>query len=115
MSLSQKMGDAHEKWLAKALGFRRTRGSGSQWRDKADVKGNRYYHAYPFVIDGKSTRAKSISVSRVMLNKLKEDAEGERPCLAVRFYDNDRLTNYEDWALITMNDFREMLDKLETP
>lgn len=108
-----KMGDHHEEWLAQFLGGVKSRGSGNQWRGPMDGRHNRYLTQLAFAWDGKSTLAKSISISREMLCKAREQADGERPMIAIRFYDNERLTSYDDWFLITADDFREIRDFAE--
>lgn len=113
MSLNKKMGDAHEEYLVSVLGGRKTRGSGNQQNNPMDGRHNRYEQVVAFAWDGKSTRGKSIGVSREMLDKAKEQAVGERPMVALRFYDDDRLRHFEDWACIQMDDLLELLERSE--
>lgn len=105
------MGDAHEAHLADAYGVRRTKASGSQWRDQTDARGHRYDDAVAFAFDGKSTMARSISVSRADLDKLVEQSLPERPCLALRFYDDERLRGFEDWAVLRECDLAELIER----
>src|ERR1035437_5853045 len=105
-----EMGDKHEEWLAEVLGGRKTPGSGNQFRNPMDGRHNRYVDTFAFAWDGKSTRSNSISVTRAMLNKAKEQADTERPMIALRFYDDDRLRSYEDWILVKADDFLELLE-----
>jgi hypothetical protein len=74
-----------------------------------DGRHNRYTSAFAFAWDGKSTRSNSISVSRKMIDKAVEQAGGERPMLALRWYFDDRLRKFDDWFLIRADDFIEML------
>lgn len=111
MSLNRKMSDAHEAYLAEAFGARLTPGSGNQPANPMDARMNRYADAVAFAFDGKSTRGQSISVTRSMLTKAREQAHGERPAIALRFYDNDRLTEYEDWVLVLADDLRELMER----
>jgi hypothetical protein len=106
--LRHKMGDQHEDWLSVVLHGRKSRGSGNQWRDPMDGRRSRYRSLFAWAWDGKSTLAKSITISRAMLTKAVEQAGGERPMIAVRFYDNERLTSYEDWFLVRADDFLEL-------
>lgn len=106
---TRKMSDAHEDHLAELLGGKKTRGSGNQWANQTDGRHNRHDIPFAFAWDGKSTRAKSTTVSRADLDKLVEQAAGERPLLALRFYDDDRLRHFEDWACIRLDDLSEML------
>lgn len=108
MSLNHEMSSKHETWLARILGGRKTPGSGNQARNPMDGRHNRYDVPYAFAWDGKSTRGVSISVNRGMLDKAVLQADGERPMIALRFYDDDRLRGYEDWFLVRADDFIEM-------
>lgn len=111
MSLAKKMGDAHEEHLAEVYGGRQTRGSGNQPANPMDVRSHRYDETVAFAIDGKSTRAASMSIPRTMLEKAREQAHGERPAIAVRFYDDDRLRSYDDWLLVQEDDALELLER----
>lgn len=109
MSLAKKMSDAHEAFLAAFFGGRQTRGSGNQWANPADGRMDRRVHPIAWAWDGKSTRARSITIKRDDLDKITDQALAERPMLAVRFYDDDRLRNFEDWALVKVDDLAELL------
>lgn len=105
------MSDRHEADLASWLPFSRmTPGSGNGFANPTDVRQSRFHTEYAFAVDGKSTLSKSISVTRDMLDKLVEQSHGERPAMALRYYDNERLTSSEDWMLIRMDDFIELLE-----
>ncbi len=111
MSLNRKMSDLHEGYLQQALGGRRTPGSGNQPANPMDGRHNRYEETMAFAWDGKSTFAKSISVSLAMWEKAREQSLGERPMLALRFYSDDRLKNVKhDLVVIDMEDFLELLE-----
>ena len=110
-----EMGNRHEEWLAEVLGGRKTPGSGNQWRNPADGRQNRYVDSFAFAWDGKSTRSNSISITREMLSKIKEQADTERPMIALRFYDDDRLRSFEDWIAIKADDFLELLEAATSP
>jgi hypothetical protein len=105
---THKMAEAHETWLAKVLHGRKSRGSGSQWRDQMDGRRSRYHWQFAWAWDGKSTLGKSISVTRKMLSKAREQAGGERPMIPLRFYSDERLRTYDDWFLVRAEDFLEM-------
>ena len=108
------MSDAHETHIADTFGVRRTRGSGNQFRDQTDGRSHRYDEAVAFAFDGKSTFARSTTIKRDDLDKLTEQSDGERPCLAVRFYDDERLRGYEDWYLTTENDLLTLIERSRT-
>lgn len=109
MSLAKKMGDKHEEDLAERLGGRKTRGSGNQPANPADGRHDRYNDPYAFAWDGKSTRGKSITITRDMIEKIEEQAHGERPMLALRWYDSDRLAIGHDWVALKLDDLEELL------
>lgn len=109
MSMNKDMGDAHEEHLAELLHMRKSRGSGNQWRDPIDARHNRLDTEWAFAVDGKSTLAKSISITRTMWDKAVEQASGERPMLALRFYDNQSLKVHADLAACGLDDFAELL------
>lgn len=111
MSLNKDMGDKHEEFLVDLLGGRQTRGSGNQANNPMDGRHSRYDTSVAFAWDGKSTRGKSIGVSRDMIEKAREQSHGERPMLALRWYFDDRLRTYDDWVLIEANDLAELLDR----
>ncbi|MFD7835556.1 hypothetical protein [Streptomyces sp. NPDC059761] len=109
MSLNKDMGDQHEKHLAQTLGMRQTRGSGNQWRDPIDARHNRLDTEWAFAVDGKSTLAKSASITRAMWEKAVEQAGGERPMLGLRFYNDASLSRVGvDLAVCDLDDFAEM-------
>lgn len=107
-NLKMQMSQKHEVDVSKRLGGRKTKASGSQWNDPLDGRRNRYTAYFAWAWDCKATHAKSMSISRAMLDKLKEQAMGERPILPVRFYDDERLKRYEDWVLVRLDDFEEL-------
>lgn len=111
MSLNKRMGDAHEEHIAEVFGLRQTRGSGNQWRDQMDARGHRMHEAVAFAVDGKSTRAASISIKLSELRKAVEQAGFERPMMAYRFYEDDHLRRFEDWDLVREDDLRELIER----
>lgn len=113
--LRNKMGKLHEEALVTFLGGRKTKASGSQWRDQMDGRHNRMSRRFAFAWDGKSTLAKSISVTREMWAKAKEQAGGERPMLALRWYGNERLDVAEDLVVLSLHDFVELLEVANEP
>ena len=102
---------AHEEHLVEVFGGRKTPGSGNQPANPMDGRHNRYEQAVAFAWDGKSTRAKSLGITRDMLAKAREQSHGERPMIAVRFYDDDRLRNFDDWDLIQEDDLLELWER----
>lgn len=110
MSLAKKMGNEHESWVCALLGATQSRGSGNQWANPIDGRQNRMTQSFAFAFDGKSTLGKSIGVSRVMWEKARQQAGGERPMLALRFYDTERLSVGHDLIVVSAHDFAEVLE-----
>lgn len=110
--LNRKMSDAHEDWLVRLLGGRKTKGSGNQWQNQMDGRHNHYTGGEEcFAWDGKATLGKSISITREMIEKAREQAGSEEPMLALRFYRNEELEVDEDWVAIEATTFKDILEK----
>lgn len=105
---NQRKGDIHEEYVCEAIGARKTRGSGSQWRDATDGRQNHRETAFAFAFDGKSTTGKGVNVTRDMWDKAVEQAGAERPMLALRFYEDDTLEEATDLVTLSLDDFVEM-------
>lgn len=105
------MSDRHEAHLVEVLGGRANRGSGNQFNAPMDGRHDRREASVAFAWDGKSSYYRSIGVSREMWEKAEEQAHGERPMLALRFYDTDRLDVGLDLAVISLDDLAELLER----
>ena len=113
--LNRAMSKDHEADITTRLGGRQTRGSGNQWHGPMDGRNDRYCKIFAFAWDCKATRGESIGVGRRMWAKAVNQANGERPCLPIRFYRNDRLTEIDpDLVVLDFNDFEEMLEHIDT-
>ncbi len=113
---TRDLSDRHEAFLGELLEAPLNPGSGNQFNNPTDARQSRFHRAMAFAVDGKATLAKSMSITRAMIDKLREQARGERPMLGVRFYDGDALTSYDDWVMIEAEDFRALMqrsDKLQ--
>lgn len=107
---TRKMSDAHEDHLVEVLGGRKTKGSGNQWRDPADGRHSVHEQEFAFGWDGKSTLAKSLSISLAMWEKIREQASPLRPMIPLRFYRTERLAVSLDLVVISLEDFTELLE-----
>lgn len=107
---TRSMSDEHEKYLAKVLGGRRTRGSGNQPANPMDGRHSGMVEPFAFAWDGKSTFGKSISVTEEMWLKAEEQCLDERPMLALRWYRTERLEVGLDLVTISLDDFLELRD-----
>lgn len=104
-----EMGERHELYLAEVFGGAKTRASGSKWFDQGDVRNN-HDQPFAFCVDGKSTLGKSIAVTRDMIKKIRDQAQGEAPALGLRFYGNANLDQVdEDWVAVTGADWEAVL------
>lgn len=110
--MRKDMGDRHEEHLVNRLGGRRSKGSGNQWHNQMDGRHNRYTESFAFAWDGKSTTKASIGVSLAMWEKAQEQAGGERPMLALRWYPTERpsVENRDgvDLVVISLDDFEAL-------
>lgn len=103
-----RMGELHEEHLAEINGGRKSRSSGNQWHDAGDGRNHRD-DPFNFCWDGKSTLAKSLTVTLDMIAKIREQAGGERPQIGLRWYGSGDLSQVtEDWIAVPDVDFEEM-------
>lgn len=113
--LNRAMSKDHERDIAERLNGRQTRGSGNQWNGPMDGRQDRYRIRFAFAFDCKATRGESLGVGRRMWAKAVDQAGGERPCIPLRYYRNDRLSEIDpDLVVLDMNDFEELLEALDT-
>jgi hypothetical protein len=104
-----EMGERHVRHVAEVLGAHTTKASGATATDKAD---GAHHHDLPFAFrfDGKSTKGQQIAVTLAMVEKICEQAGGERPALPLRWYGNGMLTQVlADWIAVQLVDFAEVL------
>lgn len=111
--IKRRMSDQHEADLAEVLGGRVSPGSGNQWHRPMDVRQSRFAETIAFAVEGKSTLGKSIGITRSMWDKAVEQAGGERPLLALRWYADDRLSGVDiDLVAMEVDTFAEVLDEM---
>ena len=108
-STTRAMSDRHEAFLATLIDGRTTPGSGNGFANQMDVR-NDSDTPYALAVDGKSTKAASISFSLATWDKAVEQAHGEEPALAFRFYHDDRLVRSTDFVMVTAEFFGNLLD-----
>ena len=102
--LKKTCGDMHEAFLLDLLGGTQSPGSGNQWHRPMDGRQDRREQEFAFAWDGKSTLAKSHSVTLDMWNKAVEQSGGERPMLGLRWYPTERpsVTNRDGLDLVCL-------------
>lgn len=111
--VKRRMSDKQEADLAELFGGRVSPGSGNQWHRQMDVRQSRFAVFFAFAMEGKSTLGKSISITREMWNKAVEQAGGERPLLALRWYADERLSKVDlDLVALRTDDLLELLDEV---
>lgn len=112
--MRKEMGDRHEEHLVNVLGGTQSKGSGNQWHNPMDGRHDRREQEFAFAWDGKSTTTGTISVTQPMWDKAVEQAVGERPMLALRWYPTERpsVQNRDglDLVCITLDDFEALLE-----
>lgn len=107
---TRDMSDKHEEFLADLLDGRRTKGSGSHWRDQMDGKNDQREQPHALAWDGKATQAASVSISREMWLKACEQSSGLIPSIAIRFYGKGFGLKPElDLIALEANDFAAIL------
>jgi hypothetical protein len=106
----RKMSEQHEKYLALINDGRKTKSSGNQWDDRNDGRNDRMTQHFAFSWDGKSTTGEGINVTRAMISKAIDHAEGERMQLGLRYYASERLDNVSyDLVAVLGDDWQEVL------
>lgn len=75
-----------------------------------DGRNKRYDQPFALAWDGKSTLGNSVGVTREMWYKAREQSHGEIPILALRWYEDYRLSADLDLVVLDINDFAEILE-----
>jgi hypothetical protein len=106
-----KMSRIHEERLAALVGGTRSPGSGNQWTAPADGRASRMLNEYGWATEGKATLGQGITLTREILAKLAEQAEGERPLIGLIWFADETFERV-DHELVAMNadDFTEVMD-----
>ena len=101
-NLRQRMGRAHEDYIADLFGGRRMRGSGNQFNNQGDGSTSRFHRVWAWFWDCKSTLGDSISVSKKTWYKIVEQSTGETPMLPLRFYQDERVETCQTLDLVAI-------------
>jgi hypothetical protein len=98
----------HEEYVQNLLGLDSTICSGNKFYDPGDGVDREHpsQKAFPLIIDAKCTKAKSYSVKAEFLKEWEEKAAmlGKRFAMPIRFEPS------QDYVLLTLNDFAELLE-----
>lgn len=110
-TLVQKMADSHELWIGEQIKGHQPKGSGSQWHAQLDAKNGTKNTPFPIGADGKATLGKSLSITRDIWAKLREQCFGEIPTWWGRFYQDETLRTVDlDLVALEAEDFRQILE-----
>jgi hypothetical protein len=87
----------------------KSKSSGNQWHDATDGK-HHAYDEFAFAGDCKCVLpgTKSLSISRVDLAKITQQAHGRNPMLPLRFYSSLRGDIEFDFVAVRLHDFAEL-------
>lgn len=98
---------AQENRVAKKMGGKRQRGSGSSIYAKGDVIQE------DFLIECKKTIHASLSVKGAWLDKITKEAmaAGKEPALAIEIQGMESTHSERDWVAVPMSVFRRLVDK----
>jgi hypothetical protein len=102
------MSDLHEQTIASDFGVAVNPGSGNQFANPGDGRSDQKTTRFAFCWDGKSTLGNSISVTRSMWAKIKEQSRREQPMIQLCFYDTDRLDSGLYLVVTERQDFMDM-------
>lgn len=103
--------EIHEAYCQEALGLDTTAGSGSQWHDIGDgTTRDQYSKSFRLMIDAKSTVKGSYSVKEAFMAGWVDKAIelGKRFALPIRFLKPNG--HHQDYVVLTMDDFVELLE-----
>lgn len=109
-TLNQRMADAHEADIAEWTQGALQKGSGNQWQNQGDTKNGEFLVPFPITSDGKSTLARSVSVTRAMWSKIVSQTFNQIPAIFLRFYKDDTLRQADlDLVVMEAQTFAEIL------
>lgn len=102
--------ETHEADVAKMFGLRRTITSGNKFWDQGDAQGDRH-DEFPIYLDCKYTDKASASFRFKDLNDWQQQAAmiGRRLVIALRFGGVNH--GERDYALISLSDLKELIDR----
>ena len=105
---------AHEEYVQKLLGLDSTICSGNKFHDPGDGvdRSHPSQNSFALIVDAKCTTAKSFSVKSEFLKEWEEKAAmlGKRFAMPIRFESITDLNSRQDYVLLSLNDFAELLE-----
>lgn len=105
---------AHEQDVQELLGLDSTICSGNKFYDPGDGvdRSHPSQNSFALIVDAKCTTAQSYSLKASFLKEWEEKAAtlGKRFAMPIRFESLTDLSQRQDYILLTLNDFAELLE-----
>ena len=107
--------EAHEAYVQEILELDSTICSGNKFYDPGDGVDRSHYteNDFPLIVDCKCTTKKSFSLKEEVLREwmIKAGEMGKRFAMPIRFESLSIKEQPQDYILLSLNDFVELLDK----
>jgi uncharacterized small protein (DUF1192 family) len=110
---STRASELYEEFLDRVLGGAKATHSGPHFANPTNG-GQSHEADFVFAWSAAATRGNSITVSKAMWEKAREWAWGDRPLVALRFYDSETIGTCPrlDLAVISLLSLTEMVDRI---
>ena len=112
---STKASELYDHFLDRVLGGDKADHSGPHFDNPTNSGESGHEAEFVFAWYAAATRGNSISVSKAMWHKAREWAWGDRPMVALRFYDSESIATCPtlDLAVVSLLTLTEMVDRIE--
>jgi hypothetical protein len=112
---STKASEIYDHFLDRVLGGDKAHHSGAHFDNPTQDGQSGREAGFVFAWYAAATRGDSISVSRAMWEKAAEWALGDRPMVALRFYDSETIATCPklDLAVVSLLTLTEMVDRID--
>ena len=110
-----KAAELYEDFVARVLGGDKASRSTAHFHNPANAPTNGPADDFVFAWNTAATRSGSIEVSKAMWDRACQWAWGDRPMLALRFYDSQRVETSPrlDLAVVSLLTLTEMVDRID--
>jgi uncharacterized small protein (DUF1192 family) len=111
---STKASELYDHFLDRVLGGDKAHHSGPHFDNPTNSSESGQEAEFVFAWYAAATRGDSISVSTAMWEKAREWAWGDRPMVALRFYDSETIATCPtlDLAVVSLLSLTEMVDRI---
>jgi len=111
---STKASDIYEDFLDRVLGADKAHHSSAHFDNPTNSKQSEHEAEFVFAWNAAATRGDSITVTKAMWEKACEWAWGDRPMVALRFYDSETIETGPrlDLAVVSLLTLTEMMDRI---